>query len=326
MEKRRNIKREIKAIKKLFKNNLDSLSRSEIDEIRTNLYKKQLIYDYLKTKYNLNDDERRVFKRTPKYLKKLHTDLLKRSNYQKNYLYGIDRLFDEDIYYKPFEVKSAFNGNYVLYESNDDKIRSLSVLEYLIKIRPYLYDLIEEYSQNSSWKIQIVAKLSFISLTDSNVRQMLYSKSDNVNILHAVDTNGVIEELFDTFLKRYQDGLETKMTGSCWFFKQVDLPEYHFHKVTLKRGSSYIPSPKWINNKISTINPQNTEDNNCFQYSIAATRNHQKIPNHPERISNLIPFINNYNWNDLEFPAGHNGYSAFEKNNSEIALNILYVP
>ena len=65
MEKRRNIKREIKAIKKLFKNNLDSLSRSEIDEIRTNLYKKQLIYDFLSTKSNLNDDERRVFKRIP---------------------------------------------------------------------------------------------------------------------------------------------------------------------------------------------------------------------------------------------------------------------
>ena len=32
MEKRRNIKREIKAIKKLFKNNCDTLSRSEIDE------------------------------------------------------------------------------------------------------------------------------------------------------------------------------------------------------------------------------------------------------------------------------------------------------
>ena len=170
MEKRRNIKREIKAIKKLFKNNRDSLSRSEINEIRTNLYKKQLIYDFLRTEPNLNDDERRAFKRIPRYLKKLYTDLSKRGNYQKNYLYGIDRLFDEDIYYKPFEVKSAFNGNYVLYESNGDEIRSLSVLEYLSKIRPYLYDLIEEYSQNSSWKIQIVAKLSFISLTDSTVR------------------------------------------------------------------------------------------------------------------------------------------------------------
>ena len=113
------------------------------------------------------------------------------------------------------------------------------------------------------------------------------------------------------------------MTGSSYFFEKVDSLEYHFHKVTLKRGSSYIPSPKWLNNKKSTINPQNTEDNNFFQYSIAAALNHQKIPNHSERISNLIPFINNYNWNEIKFPAGHKDYSAFEKNNSEIALNIL---
>ena len=95
----------------------------------------------------------------------------------------------------------------------------------------------------------------FVSLTDSNVRQILCSKSDNVNILPAVDTNGVIDELFDTFLKRYQDGLETKMTGSSYLFEKGDLLEYHFHKITLKRRSSYIPSPEWINNKKSTINP-----------------------------------------------------------------------
>ena len=28
------------------------------------------------------------------------------------------------------------------------------------------------------------------------------------------------------------------------------------------------------------------------------------MPNHPERVSNLKPFMDNYNWNDLEFPAG----------------------
>ena len=155
MEKRRNIKREIKSIRKLFNNNRSSLSRDEINNIRINLYKKQLIYDFLRTKPNLNDDGRRVFKRIPKYLKKLGTDLSKRDNYQKNYLYGVDRLFDEDIYYKPFEVKSAFNGNYVLYESNGDEIRYLSVSEYLSKIRHYLYDFIEEYSHNSSWKINL---------------------------------------------------------------------------------------------------------------------------------------------------------------------------
>ena len=78
MEKRRNIEPEIKAIKKLFKNKRDSLSRREINEIQTNLYKKQLIYDFLKTKPDLNDNERRVFKRIPRYLKKLYTDLSKR--------------------------------------------------------------------------------------------------------------------------------------------------------------------------------------------------------------------------------------------------------
>ena len=42
-----------------------------------------------------------------------------------------------------------------------------------------------------------------------------------MNILHAVDTNGVIDELFDTFLKGYQDGLETKITGSSYFLKKL---------------------------------------------------------------------------------------------------------
>ena len=125
---------------------------------------------------------------------------------------------------------------------NSDKSMLLSIGEYLKKIEPYLYDLIEGHSYNDSWKIQLNMRISFISLTDSNVRQTLYSKSDNVEILHAVDTNGVIDELFGTFLKRDQEGLETKMIGNSSMFEKVDLLQYHFHKVTLKRGSSYIPS------------------------------------------------------------------------------------
>ena len=46
MEKQRNIKREIKAIRKLLNNNRDSLSRDEINEIQFNLYKKQKNYDF----------------------------------------------------------------------------------------------------------------------------------------------------------------------------------------------------------------------------------------------------------------------------------------
>ena len=61
---------------------------------------------FLKTKSDLNDDEQRVFKRIPRYLNKLHTDLSKRDKYHENFLYGIDRLFNEDAYYEPVEVKA----------------------------------------------------------------------------------------------------------------------------------------------------------------------------------------------------------------------------
>ena len=83
MGKRINIKKEIKAIRKLFKNSRDTFSRDESSKIRTKLYKKEIIYDFLKSKPELTDDEVRVFKRIPKCLKKLREALSKRDNYQK---------------------------------------------------------------------------------------------------------------------------------------------------------------------------------------------------------------------------------------------------
>ena len=97
------------------------------------------------------------------------------------------------------------------------------------------------------------------------------------------------------------------------------------HKINLKRGKSNIKSPEWIFYKRATINPKN-KDNKCFQYSITVALNHQNIENHPERISNIKPFIDKYNWKGIDFPAGIKDWKKFEENNKEVALNILYTP
>ena len=145
--------------------------------------------------------------------------------------------------------------------------------------------------------------------------------------MSGIETEDVINELFNTFRRRYQEGLETKMRGSSFTFERIDLLEYHLHKISLNRGSSYINSPEWIKNKKVTINPKNTEHNKCFQYAITASLNNQNIDHHhPERISKLEPFINNYNWKDIEFPSHSKDWRKFECNNKTIALNILYVP
>ena len=86
-------------------------------------------------------------------------------------------------------------------------------------------------------------------------------------------------------MKRYQEGLETKMKGSSYIFERIDLLEYHLYKISLNRGSSYIKSHEWIKNKGVTINPKNKDK--CFQYATTAAMNHQNINHNPERISNL---------------------------------------
>ena len=116
------------------------------------------------------------------------------------------------------------------------------------------------------------------------------------------------------------------MKGSSYIFERIDLLEYHLHKISLNRGSSYINSPDWIKNKKVTINLQNIEDNKCFRYAIIAALNYQNIDHHPERISKLEPFINNYNWKDIEYPSHSKDWRKFECNNKTSALNILYVP
>ena len=53
--------------------------------------------------------------------------------------------------------------------------------------------------------------------------------------------------------------------------------------------------------------------------------NIDNIDNHLERISKIKPFINQYDWKDIEFPPTSKDWRKFESNN-KFALNILYVP
>ena len=64
------------------------------------------------------------------------------------------------------------------------------------------------------------------------------------------------------------------MRGCSFTFERIDLLEYHLHKISLNRGSSYIDSPTWIKNKGITINPRNTKNHMCFQYAKTAASNH----------------------------------------------------
>ena len=137
----------------------------------------------------------------------------------------------------------------MLYESKEDKDNMLAIYQYFDKIKPYSKDMIEDYKSKGEW----------------NETQVMHTKSDNIKVMSGTDTSDAINELINSFTKRYQEGLETKMEGSSYIFECVDFLEYHLHKISLNRGSLYIDPPTWLKNKRVIINPKNTKNNNCFQ-------------------------------------------------------------
>ena len=130
-------------------------------------------------------------------------------------------------------------------------------------------------------------KIIFLSFNDNDKQQIMYPKSDNVNYMRGYTTNDIINEVFYIFKGRYQAGLETKMVGSNFTFDHIHYLEYHFNKINLNSGSTYIPLPKPLSNKKCIINLKNRKDNACFVYAIMVALNHTKIATNPERVSNI---------------------------------------
>ena len=58
-------------------------------------------------------------------------------------------------------------------------------------------------------------------------------------------------------------------------------------------------SSEWLRSKKESI----TNEDNCFQNALNDSLDYQKIKKDPQKISKLKPYINQYNWKDINFPS-----------------------
>ena len=207
-------------------------------------------------------------------------------------LRDIKNLFEheEENYYKPVRANNFWSNNYIEYESNSDRNKTLSVEEYLNKIRPYLKDIINNLTKSDTEKIQLTIANNFISSIDNDKEHVMHSKSDNTEIMISDEADEV--ELFDSLRNRYQNNLES-MKGTELVFDYVHLMYYKCHKINPNRGG-YVDCPDLIKNKKATINTINKRDNKCFQYAITVALNYEEKGKHAERITKINLFINKY--------------------------------
>ena len=61
-------------------------------------------------------------------------------------------------------------------------------------------------------------------------------------------------------------------------------------------------------------------------YAITIALNYDEIEKDHQRVNKVKPFVDQYNWKDINFPSNVDDWKKLELNNKSIALNVLYVP
>ena len=136
-----------------------------------------------------------------KYIRNIFRQEKETKETKDRILRDIKNLFEhekEENYYKPVRLSNFWSNNYIEYESNGDRNKTLSVEEYLNKIRPYLKDIINNLKKSDTWKIQLTIANNFISSIDNDEERVMHSKSDNIEIMINDEADEVIKELLNS--------------------------------------------------------------------------------------------------------------------------------
>ena len=121
--------------------------------------------------------------------------------------------------------------------------------------------------------------------------------------------------------------MQLSRTSSSFGYESVEECNIDFNKIDLRRGASYIETPKWLKSKKAIINPKNTHDVYCFMHAITIALYHNELGTNLKGIlKKLLTYAQKFNWHETDFPVFFADYAIFEKLNEDIALNVLYVP
>ena len=84
-------------------------------------------------------------------------------------------------------------------------------------------DIIIDLQKSYTCKVQLTIAINVISSKGVDADRVMHSKSDNIELLVSDDANDVADELYESFLWRYQIVLETSMRGSSFISHSFQL-------------------------------------------------------------------------------------------------------
>ena len=124
----------------------------------------------------------------------------------------IRNLFEhkEGNYYKPVKVNNFQTNNFIEYKSKGDR-KTISLEEYVSKIRPHLKYIINKLKKTDVWNIQLTIAINFVSSKDNGQECIMHSKSGNIKYKINDEADDVTEKLLKSHIEKDQFGLEKSM-------------------------------------------------------------------------------------------------------------------
>ena len=217
------------------------------------------------------------------------------------------------------ELKNlAFDDLFSKYEISGN---GMDIPNYLSYVKDMVFELIENYLIESNIKIQLILNVltSIGDYGEENYREdNTYLNSITKLITQSNNLNEIYEEITDHILESFSS---YEGRGSGWKFMGIQYLEILITKVKHFGGSSYIDLPSEINNKKACVNVQNNNQE-CFKFSILAALHCQEIKFNSERPSKYTKWLNDLNFDGIDFPVDLKDIDKFENQNS-YRINVL---
>ena len=132
-------------------------------------------------------------------------------------------------------------------------------------------------------------------------------------ILSKSDVYRYIDEVFQEYIKIFEK--------SYMKIVNIEYVKIMINKTKPLNASSYIPLPDWVSNKKAIINIKNTNDNNCFIYSVLCGVLDICNKDHPERVSHYYNHLKVLKYEEKDMPMKVDKIIHFEKRN-KLIINV----
>ena len=149
-----------------------------------------------------------------------------------------------------------------------------------------------------------------LQITDATFRTDVFTISDVSEIEIALIERQLTAKL-DEFNSR----------GSSWQLGQIKTCTVSAAAYRPLVGSSYIPTPAFIDKKHAIVNVKNWKDNLCFAWSVLAHLYPAK--QNPSRVNNYQHYLGQLNISGLTFPLPVKDIPKFENLNPTLRVNVL---